>query len=52
MKLVLRALLGARAPRPADRHAELPRRRNITIRPGESARVALPQRVREPALVT
>jgi cytochrome P450 len=37
MKIVLRAVLGARELRVATGSAELPRRRNITIRPAEGA---------------
>jgi hypothetical protein len=33
MKIVLRAVLGARELRPTGNGSELPRRRNITIRP-------------------
>jgi cytochrome P450 len=44
MQIVIRAVLAARELRPAGDGAELPRRRNITIRPGRGAQVALPDR--------
>ena len=47
MRIVLPAILRAYEPRPTTRGHELARRRNITIRPGEGARVALGARERE-----
>jgi cytochrome P450 len=47
MKVVLRAVLGARALLQARSGYELARRRNITIRPGAGARVQLAARLRE-----
>jgi cytochrome P450 len=44
MQIVLRAVLTARELKPAGGGAELPRRRNITIRPGRGALVALAER--------
>ena len=48
MKIVLRALLGRRDVAPATPEPERPRRRNITIKPGEGARIVLSERVRAP----
>jgi cytochrome P450 len=44
MKLVLRAIVRSRYPRPARDRIELPRRRNITIRPALGGRASLPPR--------
>jgi hypothetical protein len=44
MKIVVRALLRARDLRPAAPAAQPARRRNITIRPADGCRVALPVR--------
>lgn len=44
MAIVLRAVLGGRELRPAGAGAEVPRRRNITIRPGRGARAVLGER--------
>jgi hypothetical protein len=41
MKTVLRAVLTARVPRPANGRVELPRRRNITIRPAHGGQAVL-----------
>ena len=49
MKLVLNTVLADRDV-VADGTVELPRRRNITIRPAGGARAALPVRTREPAI--
>ena len=51
MKIVLRVLLGAREVEPASPAPEIPRRRNITIKPGGGARVVLGNRVRARTLV-
>jgi cytochrome P450 len=48
MRIVLRALLGARDVVPPVPEPERPVRRNITIKPGGGARVILRDRVREP----
>jgi hypothetical protein len=45
MKLVLRSLVAQRGLEPLTQAFESPRRRNITIRPGEGCLVRLPQRV-------
>jgi cytochrome P450 len=52
MKLVLRAVLRARVPQPAEQAAELVRRRNITIRPGRGSLTRLPLRSPRPVAVT
>jgi cytochrome P450 len=49
MKLVLRAVLAAGELRPGGGHIELPRRRNITIRPAAGGRAVLG--AREPVAV-
>ena len=46
MKIVLRALLAACEVEPVAPEPELPKRRNITIKPGDGARVVLRDRVR------
>jgi cytochrome P450 len=51
MKLVLRAVLRERELRPAGDAIELPRRRNITIRPAGGAVAVLAARERQPAAV-
>lgn len=48
MKVVLRAVLEACEPAPADAAEERPRRRNITVRPGRGAQVVI--RDRRPAI--
>ena len=52
MKLVLRALLHARKLRVVTEPFERPRRRNITITPGEGSVVSLPRREQARATVT
>jgi cytochrome P450 len=49
MKIVLRAALSALELRPAASSPELPRRRNITVRPAQGAVTVLSDRAREPA---
>jgi cytochrome P450 len=44
MKIVLRAVVRARKLRPVARRPEVPRRRNITIRPARGGLVSLPAR--------
>ncbi|MBV8733381.1 MAG: cytochrome P450 [Solirubrobacterales bacterium] len=44
MRIVLRTLLRSRELRPLDGRLELPRRRNITIKPALGARASLPRR--------
>jgi len=44
MKILLRAILREREIEPVGAGFELPRRRNITIRPGEGCLVRLPRR--------
>jgi cytochrome P450 len=48
MQIVLRTVLTARTLAPAADRFELPKRRNITIRPSEGARAVLRERAREP----
>jgi cytochrome P450 len=48
MQIVLRTVLTARTLAPAADRFELPKRRNITIRPCEGARAVLRERAREP----
>ena len=48
MKIVLRALVRARDPQAVAGRFELPRRRNITIRPSEGCLVRLPERTAGP----
>ena len=50
MKIVIRALLSECDLEPVGARPERPRRRNITIKPADGARVVLRSRVREPAL--
>jgi cytochrome P450 len=48
MKIVLKEILGSCTVQPSDAGAELPQRRNITIRPDAGARVVLSDRARVP----
>jgi cytochrome P450 len=50
MKVVLRAVLGAYSVAPVDGRHERARRRNITIRPGDGARIGVAARERASAL--
>jgi cytochrome P450 len=50
MRIVLRSLLRARELRPVTAGAELPRRRNITVRPGRGSLASLPARARVKAV--
>jgi cytochrome P450 len=49
MKIVLRAVLGAKEVRPFDDRLELSRRRSITLSPGRGAEAVLGERRTEPA---